>query len=222
MSADPQRKWGILLASGDNGEPLEGAVSACASALDQGAIPFLYLLHDGTRHVHHPALQRMRARGLRLYCCSFNARRRGIETDDAAIYCGLGILADILASVDRFLSFTGSRWDGQEPRARKTPDGHGRRTVQFRIWSDPGQTDLASEGVRVALGLLASGRVDVQLLFGSAGLECLRPEIEQSPGGPALATHLQSFRERGGGVGVEEAGWGTPVDDEACFAVLGF
>ena len=121
MSADPQRKWGILLASGDNGEPLEGAVSACASALDQGAIPFLYLLHDGTRHVHHPALQRMRARGLRLYCCSFNARRRGIETDDAAIYCGLGILADILASVDRFLSFTGSRWTGRNPALARRP-----------------------------------------------------------------------------------------------------
>lgn len=219
MSADPQRQWGILLASRDDGGPLEGAVSACASALDRGAKPFLYLLHDGTRHVHHPTLQRMRAEGLRLYCCSFSARKRGIETDDAAIYCGLGVLADILASVDRFLSFTGSRWDGREI-GEDAPSAGERRVVQLRVWSDPEVSDFAAEGIRVALGLLSSGRLGVQLVFGGPGVKCLRPEVEKTLEGVAIATHLQSFKDGGGEFHV--CGKDAPLECEGCFGVLGF
>lgn len=218
MSAS--QKLGVLLACGKKEGPFERAQAACRGAMDERVTTFLYLLHDGTAHVRDPVLQSLRQRGLRLFCCAFNARGRGIEVDDAAVYCGLGMLADILTSVDRFLSFTGSRWDGLDAaREGALPVGEP-RMVQLRVWSDPAASDRVAEGVRVALGILSSGRLAVRLVFGGRGIKCLDPEIGATPEGAALATNLESFRERGGEVCVDREDART--ETEGCFALLGF
>lgn len=219
MSAERRGSLGVLLGSGEAGVASRGAVSACADAMGSGAEAYLYLLHDGVHHVHEPAFQQLRDRGLRLFCCAFGARRRGIEPDDAAIYCGLGVLSDIVASVDRFLCFTGSPWDGQTGEADRVAPGRARRRIQIRAISNPDLTDLPAEGVRVAVGLLASGRVDVGLAFGGAARRCVAPGAENLRDGRDMVMHLESFRGGGGEVRLDA---GRDASVTGWFSVLGF
>lgn len=216
-------RFGALLASGEGGGAFAGAISACAGAMDSGADAFLYLLHEGVRKVHDPGLQALRDRGLRLFCCAFGARRREMEADEAAVYCGLGTLADIIASADRFSGYTGSPWDGQ---AGGVDASASRRRVQIRVSSDPESSDRVAEGVRVAAGLLASGRLEAALVFSGLACRCLKAGAETLRDGPDMVMYLRSFRDGGGDVrvegGTDGGGAGLSGESEGYFATLGF
>ena len=146
-----------------------------------------------------------------------------MEADEAAVYCGLGSLADIIASVDWFSGYTGSPWDGQAGGGDASVS---RRRVQVRVLSDPASTDRATEGVRVAAGLLASGRLDVGLVFSGLACRCLEAGAELLRDGPDMAMYLRSFRAGGGDVRAEggaRAGEAlVPQELAGCSALLGF
>lgn len=197
--------FGALLACGEGGDAFARAVAVCAAAMDAGDDVFLYLLHEGTRGVHAPRLQALRDRGMRLFCCAFGARGRGIEVDDAAVYCGMGTLADIIASVDRFASFTGARSDGGIRGPQEGGAGAKRRVV-VSVCADPGTDDRPVEGIRVAAGLSASGRLDVGLILGGEARRCLESGGATAPHGAELFAQLRSFREAGGTVWEEGRG----------------
>ena len=50
-------------------------------------------------------LQALAARGLKLYACAYAAQRRRLPVNDKAIFAGLGIVSDLMAATDRFVSF---------------------------------------------------------------------------------------------------------------------
>jgi hypothetical protein len=60
---------------------------------------------DGVAGVREPALQALRALGLKLYACAYGAHRRHLPVDDSAAYAGLTVVSDLAASTDRFVSF---------------------------------------------------------------------------------------------------------------------
>lgn len=160
-----------------------------------------------------------------MFCCAFGARRRGMEADEAAVYCGLGTLADIIASVDRFTGYTGSPWDGGASGGPHGGEGENRR-VLVNVCSNPEADDRAAEGVRVAAGLRASGRLNVGLVFWGAARRCLESGGEAMVDGRDMVMNLRSFRESGGDVGLVEVGpgvsAGSTANAEECFTVLGF
>jgi hypothetical protein len=57
------------------------------------------------RAVGHPALVKLKKRGLKLFACAYGARRRGITLDGDATFSGLTIVGDLIAGTDRFVSF---------------------------------------------------------------------------------------------------------------------
>lgn len=212
MSAGRGDRLGVLLASGAAAD----ALASCGRAVEEGRDAYLYLIHEGTRRVHDAGVQSLRMRGMRLFCCAYGARRRGMETDDAAVYCGLGTLADILAAVDRFESFTGVGCGSAVGRGSCAAGG-GKRGVRVAVCSDPAADDRAAEGVRVAAGLLASGVLQVSLAFVGDGRRCLAPGAEALVDGRELVMHLGTFRDLGGRV------WeGEESDLDRCFAVMAF
>jgi hypothetical protein len=52
-----------------------------------------------------PEIQALEARGQSLFGCAYGAGNRKIATDDAAAWSGLTVLADVVGSTDRFVSF---------------------------------------------------------------------------------------------------------------------
>ena len=47
----------------------------------------------------------MAVRGLKLYACAHGAQRRGLPVNDKAVFAGLAVVSDLIASTDRFVSF---------------------------------------------------------------------------------------------------------------------
>ena len=63
------------------------------------------LADDGVRAVGAPEVQKLKERGASLFGCAYGAHRRHIAVDDSAAWSGLTVLADVVGSTDRFVSF---------------------------------------------------------------------------------------------------------------------
>jgi hypothetical protein len=103
----PAQKLGILLSTSPAHLDFQRGVSAAATALEGGTKVYLYCIDEAVTGVGDAALQSLRGRGLILYACGFAAQRRGLPINDLATYAGLGVLGDLLAATDEFLSFNG-------------------------------------------------------------------------------------------------------------------
>ena len=57
------------------------------------------------RAVGASEIQALKTRGVHLFGCAYGAGRREIELDEAAAWSGLTVLADVVGSTDRFVSF---------------------------------------------------------------------------------------------------------------------
>lgn len=98
------KKLGVLLAAAPSQRNFEHGVRLSAAATAAGVQVYLYCIDDAVAGLDSPALQQLRASGLRLYGCAYAAQRRAVPLDERALFVGLGTLNDILVNTDRFIA----------------------------------------------------------------------------------------------------------------------
>ncbi len=99
------KKLGVLLTTPPAHPNFRPAVALMGAALDAGLRVYLYCIDEGVRTVGTPEIQALKERGVNLFGCAYGAGNRKIALDDSAAWSGLTVLADVVGSTDRFLSF---------------------------------------------------------------------------------------------------------------------
>jgi hypothetical protein len=99
------KKLGLLLSTRPEAESFQHGLRLAEAALNKGVDVYLYCIDDAVHGVGHPALQALKARGLKLYACAYGAHRRNLPITDQAAFAGLTVVSDLMAGTDRFLSF---------------------------------------------------------------------------------------------------------------------
>lgn len=99
------RKLGLLLSGRPEQRSFRHGLRLAEVALAAGVDVYLYCIDDAVHGVADPELQGLKSKGLKLYACAYGAHRRGIPVNEAAMFAGLTVVSDLIASTDRFLSF---------------------------------------------------------------------------------------------------------------------
>lgn len=99
------KKLGILLSASPNGTGFWHGLRLAEAALEEGLEVYIYCVDEAVRGLEEPQLERLTARGLKLYACAYGAQRRQIPRNERAAFAGLASLSDLMAATDRFLSF---------------------------------------------------------------------------------------------------------------------
>ena len=99
------KKLGVLLTTAPAHPNFRPALALMNGALDAGARVYLYCIDEGVHAVTAPEVQALKARGASLFGCAYGAHRRHIAVDDSAAWSGLTVLADVVGSTDKFVSF---------------------------------------------------------------------------------------------------------------------
>lgn len=99
------KKLGVLLTTEPEHPNFRAAVALMNAAIDGGLRVYLYCVDEGVRSVATPELQALKERGASLFGCAYGAGRRKIPLDDSAAWSGLTVLADVVGSTDKFVSF---------------------------------------------------------------------------------------------------------------------
>lgn len=105
MSDLTGKKLGVLLTTAPAHSNFRPAVALMNGALDAGVRVYLYCIDEGVRAVTTPEVQALKARGVSLFGCAYGAHKRHIAVDDSAAWSGLTVLADVVGSTDKFVSF---------------------------------------------------------------------------------------------------------------------
>jgi hypothetical protein len=99
------KKLGVLLTTAPDHPNFRPAVALMNAALEAGVRVYLYCIDDAVRAVDTPEIQGIKARGASLFGCAYGAHRRKLPVNDLAAWSGLTVLADVVGSTDRFVSF---------------------------------------------------------------------------------------------------------------------
>ena len=99
------KKLGVLLTTTPEHPNFRPAVALMNAALDAGVRVYLYCIDDAVRAVDTPEIQAIKARGASLFGCAYGAHRRRLPVNDLAAWSGLTVLADVVGSTDKFVSF---------------------------------------------------------------------------------------------------------------------
>jgi hypothetical protein len=99
------RKLGVLLTTAPDHPNFCPAVALMNAAADAGVRVYLYCIDEGVKAVAAPEIQALKTRGQSLFGCAYGAGHRKIAIDDAAAWSGLTVLADVVGSTDKFVSF---------------------------------------------------------------------------------------------------------------------
>ncbi len=99
------KKLGVLLTTAPAHANFRPALALMGAALDAGVRVYLYCIDEGVRAVGTPEIQALKTRGVNLFGCAYGAGHRKIAIDDAAAWSGLTVLADVVGSTDKFVSF---------------------------------------------------------------------------------------------------------------------
>ena len=99
------KKLGVLLTVTPEHPNFRPAVALMTAAVDAGVRLYLYCIDEGVRAVATPELQALKERGASLFGCAYGAGHRNIPLDDSAAWSGLTVLADVVGSTDKFVSF---------------------------------------------------------------------------------------------------------------------
>jgi sulfur relay (sulfurtransferase) complex TusBCD TusD component (DsrE family) len=99
------KKLGVLLSSHPDQPGFNHGLGLAEAALTEGLVVYLYCIDEAVRGIGLPKLQSLAARGLKLFACAYAAQRRGLPVNDKATFAGLGVVSDLIASTDRFVSF---------------------------------------------------------------------------------------------------------------------
>ena len=105
MSELAGKKLGVLLTTAPDHANFRPAVALMNAALEAGVRVYLYCIDDAVRAVDTPELQAIKARGASLFGCAYGAHRRKLPVNDLAAWSGLTVLADVVGSTDKFVSF---------------------------------------------------------------------------------------------------------------------
>lgn len=105
MKPAPGKSLGLLVSVGPDHPNFNHALKLAAAALQRGLFVYLYCVDKAVAGLHEPALQHLKAAGLRLYACAYATQQRHVPLDDAAQFSGLGVLSDLMIGTDRFLAF---------------------------------------------------------------------------------------------------------------------
>ena len=99
------KKLGVLLTTDSAHPNFRPALALMNAALDGGVRVYIYCVDEGVKAVATKEVQALKERGASLFGCAYGAGRRNIPLDDSAAWSGLTVLADVVGSTDRFVSF---------------------------------------------------------------------------------------------------------------------
>jgi len=99
------KKLGVLLTTAPEHPNFRPALALMNAAIEGRVRVYLYCVDEGVRAVATPEVQALKGRGASLFGCAYGAGRRNIALDDSAAWSGLTVLADVVGSTDRFVSF---------------------------------------------------------------------------------------------------------------------
>ncbi len=99
------KKLGLLISSRPDHPNFHRGLKLAETALDEGVDVYLYCIDDAVPGVESTQLQLLKERGLKLYACAYGAHKRNFALSDKAVYAGLTVVNDLVASTDRFVSF---------------------------------------------------------------------------------------------------------------------
>jgi hypothetical protein len=99
------KKLGVLLSLPPTHPSFRPALGLMNAALDAGVRVYLYCIDEGVRAVGTAEVQGLKDRGVHLFGCAYGAGNRRLALDDSAAWSGLTVLADVVGSTDRFVSF---------------------------------------------------------------------------------------------------------------------
>jgi sulfur relay (sulfurtransferase) complex TusBCD TusD component (DsrE family) len=99
------KKLGLLLSIHPDQPGFKHGLCLAETAIDEGVDVYLYCIDDAVHGIDEPRLQSLAARGLKLYACAYVAHRRNIPVTNKATFAGLGVVSDLIAATDRFISF---------------------------------------------------------------------------------------------------------------------
>lgn len=99
------KKLGLLLSTRPDQPGFKHGLGLAEAALDEGVDVYLYCIDEAIHGIGEPRLQSLAARGLKLYACAYAAQRRNLPLTGNAIFAGLGVVSDLMAATDRFVSF---------------------------------------------------------------------------------------------------------------------
>ncbi len=99
------KKLGVLVSAGPEAANFTHSLCLAEAALAQGVSVYFYCIDEAVRGLDDTRLQALRSRGLKLYACAYGAQKRGLPLGDAAMFAGLTVVSDLMASTDRFISF---------------------------------------------------------------------------------------------------------------------
>src|SRR6266566_2209376 len=99
------KKLGLLLSTRPENPSFRSGLRLAEAAVSMGVTVYLYCIDEAVTGLGDPQLQALKNRGVNLFACAYGAQRRNIAVDDRAIFAGLSVVSDLIASTDRFLSF---------------------------------------------------------------------------------------------------------------------
>lgn len=100
------KKLGILLSTSPEHPNFPRVLALTKASLEEDVRVYLYCIDEGVRCVNTPRIQELKKNSnLKLFGCAYGAHNRCIPVDEAAAYSGLTVVADVIASTDRFLFF---------------------------------------------------------------------------------------------------------------------
>lgn len=99
------KKMGILVAAPPDQPGFRHALGLAQSAVQAGVQVYLYCIDEGVTGIADPVLQGLKAKGLNLFGCAYSAQQRGIALTEEAVFAGLTVVSDLMASTDKFVSF---------------------------------------------------------------------------------------------------------------------
>jgi hypothetical protein len=99
------KKLGVLLTTAPAHPNFRPALALMNAALDARVRLYLYCIDEGVQGVATQEIQAVKARGASVFGCAYGAHRRNISVDDSAAWSGLTVLADVVGSTDKFVSF---------------------------------------------------------------------------------------------------------------------
>lgn len=106
MSMDLKgKKLGILIAGHPQSPGFKHGIGVARAAFDKAVDVYLYLIDAAVSGVELPEVQELKGRGLKLYACAYGANKHNYAMSDKAVFAGLTVVSDMIASTDKFLSF---------------------------------------------------------------------------------------------------------------------
>ena len=99
------KKLGMLVSARPEQPNFQRALRLAEAALTEGVDVYFYCIDDAILGLRESRLQELKLRGMKLYACALDARRRNLPINDDALFAGLSVVHEIMAETDRFVSF---------------------------------------------------------------------------------------------------------------------